>query len=702
MPSSQAARMIEEFLFETASGYHFTQRSPIYLDVWIRYGVDGPKAQDLLLVSNSDSTGVILARTLKQRMLHGLSNTEQEAVAADAQIAPTQSAVAARLDFASLMRAALPLSRFFHDYLLAVQAPKPPPSSARAASAPRSAHVEACAMFKSPGAFAKMRPLLRRALLDLRRTIPDRGAAKRPRVKVLDDLAWLARAVGGMQLLFKLTRNRGAEALTDKKRREWQNSLRDPDRVLDAFYHVMAGVQPDASEVPPLWSVHRNRAASIALYASTATVKADAAHHVFGVKGRDIRWAVLDTGIDARHYAFRRRDRDGKALEPAFLPPNGAGSWKNQTRILETYDFTCIRQLMSASLRGLDNPDWRNTLPEWLRSQLMVPSFRSQVAHAIEVTHGSSDLADEAEAKELLRTHSVNWDVWRPVLQIPHTETGYRSPPHDHGTHVAGIIAADWRSGDSSDDVVVADPGLPQRSADRVGVAPQIELYDVRVLDQNGLADEFTVLAALQFVRSLNAQHEHVQIHGINLSLSLVHQVANFACGCTPVCEECERAVQSGMVVVAAAGNLGRAQYLQSDGGYDEGYRTVSITDPGNAPSVITVGATHRQLPHMYGVSYFSSRGPTADGRLKPDLVAPGEKITSTIPSQKEASLDGTSMAAPHVSGAAALLLCRYPEYIGQPAQVKRILCATATDLGRDRYFQGAGLLDILRALQSI
>ena len=78
----------------------------------------------------------------------------------------------------------------------------------------------------------------------------------------------------------------------------------------------------------------------------------------------------------------------------------------------------------------------------------------------------------------------------------------------------------------------------------------------------------------------------------------------------------------------------------------------MSITDPGNAESVITVGSTHRRDAHTYGVSYFSSRGPTGDGRLKPDLVAPGEKIRSTIPDDGDERLDGTSMAAPHVSGA--------------------------------------------------
>jgi subtilisin family serine protease len=117
---------------------------------------------------------------------------------------------------------------------------------------------------------------------------------------------------------------------------------------------------------------------------------------------------------------------------------------------------------------------------------------------------------------------------------------------------------------------------------------------------------------------------------------------------------------------------------------------------------VITVGATHRKRPHEYGVSYFSSRGPTGDGRLKPDLVAPGEKIKGPTPNERAEFKDGTSMAAPHVSGVAAMLMARYSELIGQPERIKSILCETATDLGRERYFQGHGLVDALRALQSV
>jgi hypothetical protein len=222
------------------------------------------------------------------------------------------------------------------------------------------------------------------------------------------------------------------------------------------------------------------------------------------------------------------------------------------------------------------------------------------------------------------------------------------------------------------------------------------------VLDAAGHGSEFAVIAALQFIRHLNAHRELMEVHGANVSLSLAHDVSNFACGRTPVCEECDRLSAAGVVVVAAAGNRGYTKYLQGDGIATEDYRYISITDPGNAASVITVGATHRFMPHAYGVSYFSSRGPTGDGRVKPDLVAPGEKITSSAPNQDYATMDGTSAAAPHVSGAAALLMARHRELIGQPARVKQILCQSATDLGRERHFQGAGMLDILRALQSV
>jgi subtilisin family serine protease len=160
--------------------------------------------------------------------------------------------------------------------------------------------------------------------------------------------------------------------------------------------------------------------------------------------------------------------------------------------------------------------------------------------------------------------------------------------------------------------------------------------------------------------------------------------------------------IAAGVVVVTAAGNRGFNKAAEAADGALGDYRYISITDPGNADGVITVGSTHRMMPHNYGVSYFSSRGPTGDGRTKPDLVAPGERIDSCSLNSYVETMDGTSMAAPHVSGAAALLMSRHRELIGQPRRIKEILCRTATDLGREPRFQGAGMVDVLRALQSV
>ncbi|MFP5362942.1 MAG: S8 family peptidase [Thermoleophilia bacterium] len=420
----------------------------------------------------------------------------------------------------------------------------------------------------------------------------------------------------------------------------------------DLLVDLAAAALGDLRRVPPpgrplLWAVNRNRPARPALWRSRNTIKADAATLLFGLRCNDICWAVVDSGIDATHPAFARRADDG--------------SLTDESRVLATYDFTRLR----AILAGTDAD--RDTL-------------------------GGRAREERREIETRLRSgRAIDWALLADQLRIEPSDRASHVPRHEHGTHVAGILAADWKATDST----------PPRRNDVRGVCPDIGLYDLRVFDDDGAGDEFTILAALQFVRWLNASSPVPVVHGVNLSVALDHEVGSFACGRTPVCEECERLIGSGTVVVAAAGNEGRA-FISMASGPTEGYRQMSITDPGNADGVITVGATHRHQPHTYGVSYFSSRGPTGDGRCKPDLVAPGEKITAPVPGGGLKSLDGTSMAAPHVSGAAALILARHPELIGQPAEIKRVLCATATDLGRERYFQGSGVVDALRAIQSI
>ena len=417
------------------------------------------------------------------------------------------------------------------------------------------------------------------------------------------------------------------------------------ERLLQLYAELReaeASAQPSKS----IFQISLNRRTWVALDKSVLAVKADAARTLFRVECDRIAWAILDSGIDGRHDAFKLAD--------------------GGNRIRKTLDFTRIRDIVSSDATEMAPADLRDLLAG---TQLKVKDGRDLLKL----------MAADAEARR-----PVNWGAVEQLITLKDPDP----PTVAHGTHVAGILGAQAVGGESAD-------GLGS------GMCPGIRLYDFRVLAKTLKDTEFAVIGALQYIRYVNEQHNFITIHGANLSLSIPHSVRNYACGHTPVCIECERLVDSGVVVVAAAGNRGYHKFETSDGVY-EGYAAFSITDPGNADGVITVGATHGNWPHTYGISFFSSRGPTGDGRVKPDLVAPGERVRSTVLGNEWGYESGTSMAAPHVSGAAAMLMSRYPELIGQPRRIKKILCDSATDLGRERTFQGHGMLDVLRAFQSI
>jgi serine protease AprX len=291
-----------------------------------------------------------------------------------------------------------------------------------------------------------------------------------------------------------------------------------------------------------------------------------------------------------------------------------------------------------------------------------------------------------------------------------------------HGTHVAGIIAGGRVVGEDAEPFTAAtwyqdDRGeartnrLPLRSI--TGMAPRTKLLSCKVLRDDRTGDMAALLAALQYIQEVNSDGRDLQVHGVNLSVGYPFDPSWFAAGLTPVCKEVDRLVRSGVVVVAAAGNTGTGFVLGPDGKQMRLGLDLSINDPGNAELAITVGATSAR-PHSTGVSYFSSKGPTGDGRMKPDLVAPGERVVSagagaaleraraSVPDATYIEDSGTSMAAPHVSGVAAALLSVHREFIGRPEEIKQVLLASATDLGRVREFQGHGLVDAMRAIQAV
>jgi serine protease AprX len=265
-----------------------------------------------------------------------------------------------------------------------------------------------------------------------------------------------------------------------------------------------------------------------------------------------------------------------------------------------------------------------------------------------------------------------------------------RTTPYDdygHGTHVAGIIAGN---------------GYDTFGA-RGGVAPAAHLVSLKVLNAQGSGYISDVIAALDWTTQNRAAYN---IRVVNLS---VGAPVTESYKTDPLTLAAKRAVDAGLVVVAAAGNLGR----------DASGCTVygAITAPGNAPWVLTVGAySHEGTVTRTDdvMAPYSSHGPTAfDYASKPDVVAPGTGIVSladpnsTLYQTKAAylltgsratayqpylSLTGTSMAAPMVSGTAALMLQANPKLT--PNLVKAIIEYTAQDYHYDTLTEGAGFLN--------
>jgi serine protease AprX len=265
---------------------------------------------------------------------------------------------------------------------------------------------------------------------------------------------------------------------------------------------------------------------------------------------------------------------------------------------------------------------------------------------------------------------------------------------YGHGTHVAGIVAGN---------------GLDSNGA-RSGIAPGAQLVVLKALDANGNGRISDVIAALEYAI---ANKDALNIRVINLSVATgVYESYNT----DPLTVAARAAVEAGIVVVTAAGNNGR----DPQGRIHHG----GVTAPGNAPWVLTVGASsHGGTVDRADdtIAVFSSRGPSAiDYAAKPDVVAPGVGIESLsdpesalyasrsaalLPGTVEApslpylSLSGTSMAAPVVAGTVALMLQANPALT--PNEVKAIIQYTAQSARNyDPLTQGAGFLNARGAVE--
>ncbi len=262
-----------------------------------------------------------------------------------------------------------------------------------------------------------------------------------------------------------------------------------------------------------------------------------------------------------------------------------------------------------------------------------------------------------------------------------------------HGTHIAGLIAGS---------------GAKTPSVYGGGVAPGAHLINVRVLNAQGSGLVSDVLAGLDWVVANRAAY------GIRIvNLSLGHPPAG-PCAVDPLCTSVQRLVQAGLVVVASAGNRGAAPSGQLLFG--------TVSSPGNSPFALTVGALNTWGTATRDddtVTSYSSRGPAPyDVLVKPDVVAPGNKLVSLeaagstlaklypqlhvtgSSTNAYSRMSGTSMAAGVVSGSVALLLQAAPGLA--PVQAKLALQLTASPTGDGFMTSGTGSIDVWAARKSV
>ncbi len=299
-------RDIERLIFGGEFGVRrYTQDSPIYLDVWLKYRSVGPQERiDLLLTPNRRHTTAELLTCLRERLQEPSLNRAADRADRPWKLANSGNAVAANLSFPELIRVVLPLTRWWQTYLW------------------------------------------------------DENDDPTPH------LLWLRQVAGAVR--WSQAHAEGANADLDE--------LQATDAFSEAYEQLVQGLEPKEQLSPYLWSVSLNRQALLSLTKSVTTTKADASRRLFDIDGKGISWAVIDSGIDATHRAFRQID--AQSGQP-FADPGMESSRQrrpNRSRVVATYDFTGPNEQSGRS--GGEHRQYETRFPESTASKAVGGNWR--------------------------------------------------------------------------------------------------------------------------------------------------------------------------------------------------------------------------------------------------------------------------------------------------------------------------------------
>ncbi|HWK89215.1 MAG TPA: hypothetical protein VNP72_04445, partial [Longimicrobium sp.] len=499
---------LEELIFASGDARRFTQDSPVLPDVWIRYAqlLTRGKAPvlDLLLTPHADSTAGDLYLAVERRLAYerqeggwwqqlrapggyleqvrleaekyeiqgARGDEERDDAPADAlnpNLAYNQSTVVGSFYLHEVVRVLLPLTQWWRHNVCRDKedcrvANLDTGDGRKVLDDALDAIVE---LWKKRVKWEKARRKWEAAMRKNpgQRRRPPAAPHRTKEVDRLMDLLWIVKLVGGI-LAAAETPDPTPDPTWEKRKQKWDEILKEEAVLVDHFRRLllaplpMDGKCPDLPEVVPLYMISRNRKANATITFSVQAMKADAARRVFDASCAGLAWAILDSGIDATHPAFRKRTKDQKPFPSAFEDDKGKPA--NGTRVDGTFDFTRIRTLLSGKSSELKkraeetSAETLSAEEELAKEQARAKKNANKIAHlerrlkCLRDRHDSLDtytnrVSAAESAKEikisLLRGRSIDWSELRPFLEMEHASGIYKAPEHEHGTHVAGILA---------------------------------------------------------------------------------------------------------------------------------------------------------------------------------------------------------------------------------------------------------------------